>query len=106
MDLEGDVVYGGKIAETLGQPFHFNHIVFVVFHPFVLQARRAEDARKTCQDAVRGIDAFYLPFVDEGDAVALARFVDDGVEAMMVIPCSFSRQSIPRIPCGTRGRRP
>lgn len=78
MDLEGDVVYGGKIAETLGQPFHFNHIVFVVFHPFVLQARRAEDARKTCQDAVRGIDAFYLPFVDEGDAVALARFVDDG----------------------------
>ena len=78
MDLEGDVVYGGEVTETLGQPFHFNHIVFVVFHPFVLQARRTEDACKAGQDAVGGIDAFYLPFVDEGDAVALARFVDDG----------------------------
>ena len=38
----------------------------------------AEDARKACQDTVGGIDAFYLSFVDEGDAVALARFVDDG----------------------------
>lgn len=105
MDLEGDVVYSGEITEPLGQPFHFNHLVFVVFHPFVLQARRAEDARKACQDTVGGIDAF-ISFVDEGDAVALARFVDDGVEAMMVIPRSFSRRSIPRIPCGTRGRRP
>ena len=76
MDLEGDVVYSGEITEPLGQPFHFNHLVFVVFHPFVLQARRAEDARKACQDTVGGIDAFYLSFVDEGDAVALARFAD------------------------------
>ena len=60
MDLEGDVVYSGEITEPLGQPFHFNHLVFVVFHPFVLQARRAEDARKACQDTVGGIDAFSL----------------------------------------------
>ena len=96
MDLEGDVVYGGKIAETLGQPFHFNHIVFVVFHPFVLQARRQRMPAKR----VRMRSGVSTPFISPSLMKAMRSHWRAssmmGVEAMMVIPCSFSRQSIPQ----------
>ena len=98
MDLEGDVVYGGKIAETLGQPFHFNHIVFVVFHP---SRAASPGGQRMPAKLLSGCGQGYRRHVSRPSLMKAMRShwrasSMMGVEAMMVIPCSFSRQSIPQ----------